>query len=171
MSSENTEEASEGPAPKRMRLVRPPPREERKITMRADFVKVLSEGDSVFRPNMTVQRQAVTLTNNSDVQGPTVANQATQTVLESQAAATQVDPAEIAFTYLQLSRVPPQGQITPWNSPPRSTPLPFARGRGVTQTLPDDIAAMYFPQLINTPMASPPLDPVCPQCGGRHPLP
>ena len=75
--------------------------------------------------------------------------------------AVQVDPTEIAFTYLQLSRVPPQGQITPWNGPPRPTPLPFAHGRGVTHTLPDDIDAMYFPQLVNPPIASPPLDPVC----------
>ena len=77
MSRENTEEASEGPVPKRMRLVHPPPKAERKVTLRTDFVKVFSEGDSMFRPNMTVQRQAVTLTNSSDVQGLTMADQAT----------------------------------------------------------------------------------------------
>ena len=94
---ENNEEALEGPASKRMHLVHPPPSDEREVTVCTDFVKLFSKGDSVFRPNMTVQRRADTLTNSYDVQGPTMADQASQTIQELQTFTVQVVPAEITL--------------------------------------------------------------------------
>jgi len=175
------------------RLARPlrPTDDERKVTVKTDFVKLISDGDSVFRPNVVIQRNAESIPDPASMDIPGLARPLPPTD-DEQKVTTKTDFVKlicdghavfrpnlvIQRNAESLSDPVSMDQSTQTDDDHNGHPVPDAQlsnsadaDTGPLVPFPNPFNLNYFPNIYPAPNANPSsalLDPLCPRCGRYH---